>query len=92
MANAHVTVRDGKVGDFTYQSLDATVAHDATGRPVEARLERGAEWLTVRGTLPPAPVLRDEARRNTAPGRSPRRVERDRSRPSPRRSRRSSSR
>jgi len=26
------------------------------------RLERGAEWLTVRGTLPPAPVLRDEAR------------------------------
>ena len=34
---------------------------------VEARLERGAEWLTIRGTLPPAPVLRDEARRNTAP-------------------------
>ena len=67
VATAHVTVRDGKVGTFTYQSLDATVAHDATAARVEARLERGAEWLTVRGTLPPAPVLRDDARRNTAP-------------------------
>ncbi len=66
-ATAHVTVRDGKVGDFIYQSLDATVAHDAKAARVEVRLERGAEWLTVRGTLPPAPVLRDEARRNTAP-------------------------
>jgi autotransporter translocation and assembly factor TamB len=67
VANAHVTVRDGKVGDFAYQSLDATVAHDATAARVQARLERGAEWLTLRGTLPPAPVLRDEMRRNAAP-------------------------
>ncbi|MEO5823448.1 MAG: translocation/assembly module TamB domain-containing protein, partial [Vicinamibacteraceae bacterium] len=66
-ATAHVTVRDGKVGDFTYQSLDATVTHGATAAKVEARLDRGAEWLTVRGTLPPAPILRDDARRNTAP-------------------------
>ena len=66
-ATAHLTVRDGKVGGFTYQSLDATVGHDANAARVEARLERGAEWLTVRGTLPPAPVLRDDARRNTAP-------------------------
>ncbi len=66
-ATAHLTVRDGKVGDFTYQSLDATIGHDAKAAKVEARLERGAEWLTVRGTLPPAPVLRDDARRNTAP-------------------------
>jgi translocation and assembly module TamB len=67
VANAQVTVRNGKVGDFTYQSLDATVAHDAGGARVQARLERGAEWLTVRGTLPAAPILRDEIRRNTAP-------------------------
>ena len=66
-ATAHVAVRDGKVGGFTYQSLDATVGHDATAARIEARLDRGAEWLTVRGTLPPAPVLRDDARRNTAP-------------------------
>jgi translocation and assembly module TamB len=64
---AHVTVRSGKIGDFTYQSLDATVAHDATAARVEARVERGAEWLTLRGTLPPAPILRDESRRNAAP-------------------------
>ncbi len=66
-ATARVTVRDGKVGDFTYQSLDASVAHDAGGARVEARLERGAEWLAIRGTLPPAPVLRDPSRRNDAP-------------------------
>ena len=29
-ATAHLTVRDGKVGGFTYRSLDATVGHDAT--------------------------------------------------------------
>ena len=66
-ATAHFAVRDGKVGGFTYQSLDATVGHDAKAARIEARLDRGAEWLTVRGTLPPAPVLRDDARRNTAP-------------------------
>jgi translocation and assembly module TamB len=66
-ATAHLAVRDGKVGGFTYQSLDATVGHDARAARIEARLDRGAEWLTVRGTLPPAPVLRDDARRNTAP-------------------------
>ena len=67
VATAHVTVREGKVGTFTYQSLDATMAHDAQAAKVEARLDRGAEWLTVRGTLPPAAVLRDETKRNTAP-------------------------
>ena len=66
-ATAHLTVRDGKVGGFTYQALDATVSHDAEAARLDARVERGAEWLTVRGTLPPAPVLRDDARRNTAP-------------------------
>ena len=67
IADLKATVRDGAFGDFHYASLDASVKHDAQAARVEARLERGAEWLTVRGTLPPAPILRDEARRNTAP-------------------------
>jgi autotransporter translocation and assembly factor TamB len=67
VANANLTVRNGAFGDFTYQSLRATVSHDEAAAKVDARLERGAEWLSVRGTLPPLPVLRDDARRNTAP-------------------------
>lgn len=67
IANARLTVRDGAFGDFTYQSLRASVSHDAQAAKVDARLDRGAEWLTVRGTLPPAPVLRDDARRNAVP-------------------------
>ena len=67
MADLKASVRDGAVGDFHYASLEATVKHDAQAARVEARLDRGAEWLTLRGTLPPAPVLRDEARRNSAP-------------------------
>jgi translocation and assembly module TamB len=67
IAEVKAAVRDGAVGDFRYASLDASATHDAQAARVEARLERGAEWLTLKGTLPPAPVLRDEARRNTAP-------------------------
>ena len=67
LADVKATVRDGAFGDFRYASLDATLKHDAQAARIDARLDRGAEWMTLRGTLPPAPVLRDEARRNAAP-------------------------
>jgi autotransporter translocation and assembly factor TamB len=67
IGDAKLTVRDGQVGDFAYRSLDASVTHDAQAARLDARLERGAEWLTARGTLPPLAVLRDPAQRNTAP-------------------------
>jgi autotransporter translocation and assembly factor TamB len=67
VADAKLTVANGKVGDFTYTNATATIAHDAQGVRVDGRLDKDAQWLTLKGTLAPLPVLRDETRRPTAP-------------------------
>jgi autotransporter translocation and assembly factor TamB len=67
LVDATVGVRDGAFGEFKYQTLDATLHHDASSARVEARLDQGAAWVNLRGTLPTVPALRSESGGRSAP-------------------------
>ncbi|HEY8551765.1 MAG TPA: translocation/assembly module TamB domain-containing protein [Vicinamibacterales bacterium] len=67
-AKAEVTVAAGAVDEFRFDRFTANLGTDTSGTRVDARLDQtpGAS-LTVAGTLPSVPVLRDPAARGTAP-------------------------